>query len=373
MSILLITNGYPKDDNLYNNAFIHRRTINYLRESPAMNLTVFVLSISATKINYYEFDSINVIEGNQNHLDHLIKEQSIKKILIHFLNIPMMKIIQDINYSIPVIIWVHGVEALGWYRRLFNFDLKKFPKYIIRNTQQMLSFHKFIKESNEKDVTFIFVSKWMKDILEQDSISNIKRYEVIPNVIDNRVFQYRPKPIELRKSILLIRPFSTKKYANDIAIDAILLLSQKNFFHDLRFTIFGEGKYFDELTGKVKHLSNVEINNTFLSQKEMAQIHMKNGVFLCPTRQDAQGVSMCEAMSSGLVPITSNNTAIPEFVTNNESGILTENAKGIAEAIEGLYNKDYDFSELSLNASLTINNKCNPSKVLARELQLICE
>ena len=43
-------------------------------------------------------------------------------------------------------------------------------------------------------------------------------------------------------------------------------------------------------------------------------MHKKNGIFMVPTRLDSQGVSRDEAMSSGLVPITNNVAAIPEFV-----------------------------------------------------------
>ena len=79
---------------------------------------------------------------------------------------------------------------------------------------------------------------------------------------------------------------------------------------------------FDETLQPLEKFSNVSINRGFLSHKEISSLHKQFGIFITPTRMDSQGVSRDEAMSSGLVPITTDITAIPEFV-DSESGILT--------------------------------------------------
>jgi len=91
---------------------------------------------------------------------------------------------------------------------------------------------------------------------------------------------------------------------------------------------------------------------------------------LIPTRQDAQGVSMCEAMSSGLVPLTSNNTAIPEYC-NNEVGYLTNNFEELAGAIEDLYSNSDKFLEMSKMTSKYIQNICGNDIVIKKEIDLI--
>jgi glycosyltransferase involved in cell wall biosynthesis len=48
---------------------------------------------------------------------------------------------------------------------------------------------------------------------------------------------------------------------------------------------------------------------------------------------DAQGVSMCEALASGLLTVSNNNTAIPEFITDYKEGILGNSSKEIAKKI----------------------------------------
>jgi glycosyltransferase involved in cell wall biosynthesis len=103
----------------------------------------------------------------------------------------------------------------------------------------------------------------------------------------------------------------------------------------------------------------------------MAAAHKTHGILLCPTRMDAQGVSMCEGMMSGLVPITSNNTAIPEFVKDRVSGFLTNSYQEIAASIQYLYDHPNQFLEMSANAHLHIQDIAGHEKVVKLELKAI--
>src|SRR5699024_11554196 len=117
--------------------------------------------------------------------------------------------------------------------------------------------------------------------------------------------------------ILSIRPFASKKYANDQSVKSIQALSKASFFDQLEFHFYGDGVLFDSVLEPIKKFENVFINRGFLLQDEISNLQDAFGIFLCPTRLDSQGVSMCEAMSSGLVHISSNKTAIPEYVTHH--------------------------------------------------------
>ncbi|XQF90920.1 hypothetical protein ACOBV8_06130 [Pseudoalteromonas espejiana] len=46
------------------------------------------------------------------------------------------------------------------------------------------------------------------------------------------------------------------------------------------------------------------MNSRFLQPIEIPKVHQKAGIYLGVTRMDAQGVSMCEAMSSGLPTVS---------------------------------------------------------------------
>ncbi|WP_305305459.1 glycosyltransferase family 4 protein [Romboutsia ilealis] len=366
MRFILVTSQYPSESNLYANGFVHSRVLEYIKYGHQIQIYV---NNNSEKIREYNYDGIDVRVGNKYDLELFIENYSPDKILVHFIDRHLMKIMQKNKFKYPMIIWVHGSEALGWYRRLFNVDIK-FIKYVLQNMIQMISLRKFINNSKKENVKFIFVSNWMKKITEKDTMTKIDNYE-IPNVINENIFKFEDKQDILRKNILMIRPFNSKKYANDIAINAIVELSKKDIFEDLNITIIGKGKDFEKLVQPLKSYKNINLKNTFLTHSEIYEQHKRNGIILCPTRQDAQGVSMCEAMSSGLIPITSNNTAIPEFVEDEVSGFLTNNYKEIASKIEYLYNNPKRFEEMSKSASFLINEKCSVKKVISKELEIM--
>lgn len=366
MKLAIITNKYPKVDDYYRNGFIHQRNLEYYELG--YKCKVFIVRENAVK-NTYVYEGIEVIEGDYDFIKEAITSWGPARILIHFIGEKHMRLLEELNYSIPAVIWIHGVEALKWTRRLFNIKEISFLKYIFVNEKKLKSMKRFIMKS--KNIHFILISNWMKEIMETDVGIKIEKYEIIPNVINTELFNYQPKEMDQRKKILIIRNFNSQKYANDLSIKAILELKGKDYFKDLKFCIYGQGKHFETLTNKLRDLDNVEIHNKFLSQAEIAIVHKDYGIFLCPTRQDSQGVSMCEAMSSGLVPVTSNNTAIPEFV-DKDAGYLTDNKpKSIAKAIEDLYFSKEQFAKKSYNSHKLMFKKCNKNKIINEELSYI--
>jgi L-malate glycosyltransferase len=368
MKLLILDENYPHLDNLMGDVFVHVRAKEYAKEH---ELKVFTFFHSPRKL-IYEGIEIEMF-SEQEKLVEAIKFFNPDKILIHFYQHWMLeKVVKVLN--IPVIIWVHGYEALGWYRRLFNYTWYSpvLLNYIKKNTYQQYQFRKMIHFANQTDqIKFVFVSDWMRRITECDTLRKIKNLSIIPNPIDTELFKYEKKDPELRKKILLLRSFGSNKYANDISVKAILLLSKKSYFSDLKFTIIGQGQLFKSLTKPLRHFENIELLEGAIQQRMIPELHSSHGVFLCPTRQDAQGVSMCEAMSSGLVPIASDNTAIPEFVQDLKSGFLTKNAIEVASAIELMYYKPELFQSISQQAASFINHKCCIESIVSKALNLI--
>lgn len=371
-NLIILNNNYPSIDNPYGDVFVHSRLKYYID-----SFNIVVLGYRPfEKDSSYHYEGINVF--NYSAKDSYVEAIKFNKpnvIGIHFVGGWLYDAFLKHNKDIPVVIWIHGEEALGWYRRLYNYNLSSFIKlgvFMAKNIYQLYHLRRIIKQSNKvSNIQFIFVSKWMKKITETDTFCKIENYNIIPNPIDTELFKYRFKNHEFSKKILLIRSFQTKKYANDIAIDAILLLSKRKFFKDLTFDLYGKGQYFDKLTAPLKVFPNVKLHNHYIANNDIPAVHETHGIFLCPTRQDAQGVSMCEAMSSGLVPISSDNTAIPEFINHMFSGILTNNAHEIADGIEQLVTKKELFENLSKNASESITKLSGHKFVVGCELNIL--
>jgi len=136
--------------------------------------------------------------------------------------------------------------------------------------------------------------------------------------------------------------------------------------------MIGDGKLFDETLEPLRKFANVTIERRFLTQGEIATLHGEYGIFLVPTRMDAQGVSRDEAMSSGLVPVTNAVAAITEFV-DESCGILApaEDHLALAQGIENLILNPDKFQQMSAAAAARVRRQSDASVVISAELKLI--
>lgn len=364
MNIIILTNQYPNHADPYRNGFVHQRALNYSKYGNS----VIVFLISKIK-NEYEYEGIKVISDEPKSLINRLNRLHDHFITVHFINRHIIKVLNKLTYKAKITVFFHGVEVLHWKRRMFEVGTG-FLKYVIAISNHLVILKRFLKNNN--NLKFVFVSEWMMRIATKDLKIVFKDYTIIPNVINTDIFYPDlNKDLESRKNILIIRHFGSRKYANDIALKAINRVLESNSQLALKVNIYGKGKYFNKLTRKLNIYPNVTIKNEFITHEEIKKLHDQSGIFLCPTRQDSQGVSMCEAMASGLVPITSNNTAIPEFVSE-ESGFLTDNSvNSISKAILEIVNNPDKYKIMSVNASREIVSKCSPEKIIPRELEFI--
>lgn len=374
---LVLTNHYPSEDDLYKNGFVHRRVKSYEKQN--LNIEVFVLRNQYENMHSYTFENIKVNRGNGIHFENFLRENKYEKILIHFVSKPMIEAIKNAAPKTPIIIWIHGFEAEAWHRRWFIFlesreKLENIVRSANRHYKAQIEFMRYLYTTKDLNLSFVHVSRWFKEyVAECDTRVRTQNAHIIPNLIDNDLFTYREKDADKRLKILSIRPFASRKYANDLSVAAVIELSKRPYFNKLEFAFYGDGPLFDETVAPIKEFKNVKIEKGFLKQTEIPEIHKQYGIFLCPTRWDSQGVSMCEAMASGLVPVTTNISAIPEFVEHRKSGLLAEpdNPVDLADKIESLYFNEDLFNRLSKQASESIINKCGKDVVIRKEMELI--
>nr|WP_313107110.1 glycosyltransferase [Stutzerimonas nitrititolerans] len=149
-------------------------------------------------------------------------------------------------------------------------------------------------------------------------------------------------------------------------------LAETPFFSELEFRMIGDGPLFDEILEPLRKYPNVIIERRFLKQREISELHKEYGVFLCPTRMDAQGVSRDEAMASGLIPITNAVAAIPEFVDDG-CGYLAgaEDYIGLANAISEVYGAPHVFEKLSSASARRVRHQTSSEIVIDKECRLI--
>ena len=138
------------------------------------------------------------------------------------------------------------------------------------------------------------------------------------------------------------------------------------------FTIIGNG----ELCKEIKILENTRDNvvyYSFQSINKLNKFYLCNDVLLFPSRFDGWGVVPMEAMSNGMLVISSNNCGANELIKKNKGNmIIDSNTKDLTSAIvKCIKNKSYIEKFGTVNRRLIINsiyNVKNSSKLLSKYL-----
>ncbi|RAR42395.1 glycosyltransferase [Paenibacillus sp. MDMC362] len=371
---ILITDNYPDYQNLYRYAFVHSRIYEYKKND--LIVDIFKFNEREGKCNS-EFSGVDISSGYIEELSSTLIYGDYDTYLIHFLNETIWESTKKFIESKRAIVWIHGSEIQPWWRREYNYSTQQELEKAKEESKSRVQFWQQVFEEvllNKWNVHFVFVSNYFAQEVFEDLKVTLpeNQYSIIHNYINSELFEHNEKDIESRTKILSIRPFASAKYANDLTVKAIQHLSKESFFSELDFMIIGKGELFKSTVKPIRKFKNVKLEERFLRQEEIASIHKEYGIFLVPTRMDSQGVSRDEAMSSGLVPITNNVAAIPEFVDGN-SGVLVEEEDhiGLAEGIKKLYYNPQLFLTMSKNATQRVRNQSGFHKTILKEIEII--
>lgn len=368
---LVLTNIYPSYNDLYRNAFVHSRVRAYRREGIKVNVYQFR---AGQELHFDEFEGITVFRGGVSALRKILSEGKVRRILVHFLNAEMWEVLKNAPSDVRIIVWLHGAEIQPWTRRICNYTNESALDKAKKQSIVRMTFWKKFFNFLPNNVHLVFVSQYLaNEVMEDNNIILSKnRYSIIHNPIDTTIFSYHEKREEHRYRILSIRPFSARNYANDLTVKCILKLSERSDFEKFSIKIVGRGALFDETVKPLRSFPNVSLEENFLTQAEIAELHREYGVFMVPTRIDTQGVSRDEAMASGLVPVTNAVTAIPEFV-DDACAILApaEDADAMAEGISHLVDNPNLFLAMSRAAAERVRRQTAANIIIKKEINLI--
>src|SRR4051812_10546041 len=133
VKILVLDINYPSDSNLYGDVFVHARVKGYIARGHEVHVLAFF-----TRGESYSFEGVRVTcVSNLEELNGTIRDIAPEVIAIHFFQGWMLKKLVE-QTSVPIVVWVHGGEALGWYRRLFNLRIDaEFARYVAFNVLQL--------------------------------------------------------------------------------------------------------------------------------------------------------------------------------------------------------------------------------------------
>lgn len=367
MRILLLTRSYPRDGDLYQYPFVHRRVKAYL----AAGHEVEVCRLSKSE-ERYSFDGVACQLVPPGQFAALAASFGPDVIAAHGLDEHMWPALESLQDQWPVCAWLHGSEIPSFFRTKARCIIDEVEREReLERADARANFWRTALNPWPRQLHLCLVSQFSIELLQQDlgSVLRSDRIHVIPNPIDTDLFGYHRKDDRDRFHILSIRPYDSATYGNDLAVNAVNLLADHPLFPMAQFTFIGDGPLFESVLRPLRDYPNVSIKQQFLKQEEIAFLHLAHGIFLVPTRLDTQGVSRDEAMSSGLVPVTNAVCSIPEYADANCAILAArDDAKALAAGIADLWENPSDFLRLSEAAAQRVRGQSDHRLVIPREL-----
>lgn len=368
MKLLVVDDNYPAPGKLYADLFVHSRVQAYRDHFEEVRVIASLWKEGPD----YCFDGIDVVRaGSHNRLEALARDFAPDVVLVHYATFHVIrKLIERVD--LPYVVWSHGFDAVGWWRRLYELrPIGRFARYAADNMIQRFFYRRLLARAKRtKRIALVFVSRWLKRVAQADAGIWLNEAHVIPNPIDVRRFVPRKRTAADRLRWLVLRPVSKSGF--DILVDALEEVRREPWFDDLQITFVGEGVGNSRFNRSFGDCPNVAIVDRSIPQNEIVDLHRSHGVFLTPTRQDSHGVSMCEAMASGMAVISCANSAIPEYVENGRTGLLSAtNARSFAGALRTIHDNPELFLAIARAAPPAITEICGIDKVMDREIALI--
>ena len=373
MRILVVTRSYPSDGDLYQYPFVHRRVLAY--QAAGHDVSVFRPTSGPRSDHSYE--GVTCRSGDGTTLVELVGSERPQVIAAHGFSEEMWDVLAPISGQVPMRAWLHGSEIPAFFRykaeRVADTDERAAA---LRAVEARSVFWKRFLGNRPDLFKLVFVSRSAVELARADlgRLLGDEDYSVVHNPIDTDLFAYHAKSAEDRTRVLMIRPFDSPSYGNDMAVSAILRLSERSGFEQLQFTIIGDGPLFDQTVAPLCGLGNVTIERRFLNQAEIVDQHRRHGIFLVPTRLDTQGVSRDEAMASGLVPVTNLTSAVPEFVDESCAALAgPEDDAGLADALWELIEEPQVFLAKSEAAAWRVRRQSGHEIIIPAELELLSD
>lgn len=159
----------------------------------------------------------------------------------------------------------------------------------------------------------------------------------------------------------------------DILIKAINKI--KKTIPNIDLLIVGSG---DEELALKKLVSDLKLNNNIqfmgaVPKKQVLELFSNSLIAVVPSRNEAFGYVVIEAMSVGAVVIGSKTGGIAEIITDNYDGILFENGNDLdlaSKILKIIHDKELSRT-IASNAYSTVSNKYNIKKVALQFVEKI--
>ena len=278
------------------------------------------------------------------------------------------RLINLINSFKPDLIHTHLFRATAWSRfakLLSRTDAKLVTT--IHGTETSL-YHLAEKIMQSISDYIVFPSKHLaKWYFENINKPDQSRFKIIyPGVVINKAREYKKQ----NKVIIgtLSRLHEVKGL--DTLLKAAKILNENN--NHFEINIGGGGKGKETLVKQVKELGIENICNFVDDIPDKAQYLESISIFAAPSRKEAFGINICEAMERSLPVAATKVGGIPEVIEDNVTGILCEpdNPESLAKSLELLINDFEKRKELGENGRKRVEKLFNREEAMREHLEL---
>ncbi|RSL29770.1 glycosyltransferase [Salibacterium salarium] len=199
-------------------------------------------------------------------------------------------------------------------------------------------------------------SEFTREQVLKNVDSKRSQFQVTNKGIEIEDFHYQYKQINKEVNFLFVGSDFHRK-GLDIALKTIYKLKESDSNYSFFLRVVGENSELESTFIPIIEEYNLENNVEFLgrrSKNEIKQYHNDSHFSLLPSREEAFGVSVIEALASGTTAICSNTGGIPSIIEHNEDGILVEveDTLGLVEAILGLIRNEKKRESITKNGLL---------------------
>ncbi len=278
------------------------------------------------------------------------------------------RLINLINTFKPDLIHSHLFRATAWSRfakLLSNSDSKLITTIHGSETALYHLVEKFIQSISDY---IIFPSKHLAEwYFESINKTEESRFKIIyPGVVINKARDYKNQ----NKVIIgtLSRLHEVKGL--DTLLKAAKILNERN--NQFEISIGGGGKGKEALAQQVKELGVDKICYFVDDIPNKAQYLENLSIFAAPSRKEAFGINICEAMERSLPVVASKVGGIPEVIEDNITGILCkpDNPESLANSLEILINDFEKRKELGENGRKRVEKLFNREEAMREHLEL---
>lgn len=163
------------------------------------------------------------------------------------------------------------------------------------------------------------------------------KVEVIDNLIDVKRIKEKAKEkcdLELDKNklnIICVGRIANGHKGYDRLVDVVKRLDDEGLFDEAILRIFGSGPDYDNLFNQIKDYG-LDKKVLLMGRVDNPYKYFKNqDLFILPSRYEAFGLVIVEALSLGVPVLVTANDATSKIVSNNYNGLIVNNSN------EGLY------------------------------------